>query len=157
LILQEKTLYLGGAAVVRSYGYDSDADNAVAVWSYDYLAAAASVPGTITTGSGSYPAGDQAGWVRWKTSRFNTKGKAIYLRKYFHAIPIDVPTAGTTDKILPAWTTAANAFATKMTDGSFVSGRLITARGHSDVIVSHAASTWITTRTLKRRGKRPGS
>lgn len=157
LILQEKTLYLGSASAIRAYGYNSDADDAVAVWSWDYLAQGTAVAGTAVTGSGSYPAGDQAGWVRWKTSRLNTKGKAIYLRKYFHAVPVDVPTAATTDKLLPAWTTAAQAFGTKMRDGSFLDARTITARAHSDVIVSSSASTWITTRTLKRRGKRPGS
>jgi hypothetical protein len=157
LILQEKTLYLGSASAIRAYGYNSDADDAVAVWSWDYLAQGTSVPGTIVTGTGSYPAGDQAGWVRWKTSRLNTKGKAIYLRKYFHAVPVAAPSGATTDQILPAWTTAANAFAAKLHDGTFLDGRLITARAHTDVVISHSASTWITTRTLKRRGKRPGS
>ncbi len=157
LIVVEKPLYVSGCSVVRAYGYDSDADNAHSVWSYDYLAASAAVPGTCAIGAGTYTAGDTAAWVRWKTSRVNTKGKPIFLRKYFHSLV----TAGTgysgQDQTSAAWQTSANALGTKLTDGSFISARTITARGHTDTILSHAVSLYVTTRTLKRRGKRPGS
>jgi hypothetical protein len=155
LIAQEKTLYLGTASAVRAYGYNSDADDAVAVWSWDYLAAGTAVAGTMTTGTGTYPAGDQAAWVRWKTSRTNTKGKPIYLRKYYHAVPTDEDSALTADNVSPSWGTAANSFATKMYDGTFIDGRKIRSQKHAETILSKAVSTYMTTRTLKRRGKRP--
>lgn len=155
LIVQEKTLYLGTSTFIRAYGYDSDLDSAVAVWSRDYLAAGDSVVGTALTGTGTYPAGDQAAWVRWKTSRLNSKGKAIYLRKYYHGVPTDEDSAGTADNVAPGWATAASAFGAKLRDGTFISSRTLTARKFADTLVGHNTSTYITTRTLKRRGKRP--
>jgi len=157
LIVQEKTLYLSTCAVVRAYGYDSDADDAVAVDSYDYLAAAATVAGTATTGTGTYPAGDQAAWIRWKTSRLNTKGKPIYLRKYYHGVPTEEDSPTTSDTVAAGWITSAQAFGTKMFDGTFLDGRTIRSRLNAETILNRGVSTYITTRTLKRRGKRPGS
>ena len=157
LIAQEKTLYLSTCAVVRAYGYDSDADDAVAVDSFDYLAAAATVPGTASTGTGTYPAGDQAAWVRWKTSRLNTKGKPIYLRKYYHGVPTEEDNPTTADTVAAGWITSAQAFGTKMFDGTFLDARTIRSRLHAETILNRGVSMYITTRTLKRRGKRPGS
>lgn len=157
LITQEVKCYPAVVAVVRAYGYDSDADDATAVWVHDYLAAAASVPGTLSPGSGQYTAGDVAVWVRWKTSRLNSKGKAIYLRKYFHSPIVAGGSGGGSDSVLTAQKTLLAAFGTKLRDGTFLDGRTITARGHTDVITASGNSAWVTTRTLKRRGKRPGS
>jgi hypothetical protein len=154
LITQEKTCYVAGVTVVRAYGYDSDAANAHAVWSYDYAANSASVPGTLTSTSAVIASGDQAAWVRWKTSRLNTKGKPIYLRKYFHGGTIGT---GSPDFITTAWATALAALGTKMRDGTFLDARTLTARGHTDTLVGSTAAVYITTRTLKRRGKRPTS
>ncbi len=156
LIVQEKALYLSTSAVVRAYGHDSDDPNASAVWSYDYLAASATVAGTATTGTGTYPAGDQAAWIRWKTSRLTSPGgKAIYLRKYYHAVPTEEDSPTTADDVAAGWKTSAGLFATKMTDGTFIDGRTIRSRTNAETIVNHAVSQYITTRTLKRRGKRP--
>lgn len=157
LIAQEKTLYMPAAKVVRAYGYDTDNPADDSVWSYDYLAAAATVPGTLSPTAHYVTSGDQAAWIRWKTSRLNSKGKPIYLRKYFHVVACDTNTLNPTDAMSTAWKTAAAAFATKMHDGTFDSGRLITAQEHDDTILSTAYSLYVTTRTLKRRGKRPGS
>jgi hypothetical protein len=154
LIVAEKTCYTAGVSVVRAYGYDSDDPHAHAVWTYDYLANTASVPGTLTSTSAVIASGDQAAWVRWKTSRLNSKGKVIYLRKYFHGGTIGT---GTPDYITTAWATALAGLGTKLRDGTFLDARTITARGHTDVIVGSTAATFITTRTLKRRGKRPTS
>jgi hypothetical protein len=42
-----------------------------------------------------------------------------------------------------------------MKDGTFISGRKIRSQAQDETIISHQVSPWITTRTLKRRGKRP--
>jgi hypothetical protein len=157
LIVQEKTMYLGTCKVVRAYGYDSDADDAAAVNSYDYLAAVATVSGTASTGSGTYPAGDQAAWVRWKTSRLNTKGKPIFLRKYFHGVPTEEDSPSTADTVEAGWRTSALAFGAKLRDGSFLDARTLRSRQHAETLTAHSASSYITTRSLKRRGKRPSS
>jgi hypothetical protein len=153
LIAEEKKVYESDVTVIQAYGYDSDADDATAVWSYDYLGAGASVPGTGSFTGVRCP-GDAAAWVRWKTSRLNTKGKPIYLRKYFHCVEY---LSGSPDTLVTGQKTALEAFGTKLMDGTFTSARKIRSQHHDETIVASGASTYITTRTLKRRGKRPGS
>jgi hypothetical protein len=154
LVAQEKTLYPSGVTVVGGYGYDSDAGDAVAVWSVDLTVSPETpVAGTQVVTSGYPSPGDSAVWVRWKTSRLNTKGKAIYLRKYFH--PAFNQGVGHPDEPIAVATTALNAFGTKLRDASFIDARTITARGHTDTIVNSGSCQYITTRTLHRRGKRP--
>lgn len=154
-IALEKTLYLGTSSIIRAYGYNSDAPDAIAVDSFDYLAAGAAVAGTMTTGTGTYPAGDQAAWIRWKTSRRTIKGKPIYLRKYYHSVPTAESSPTTADNVGPNFATAAGTFATTLQTTGVGGFGTITGRGHVDTILGHAASTFMTTRTLHRRGKRP--
>jgi len=156
LVTQEKTCYTNQTSVVRIYGYDSDADDATAVYVYDYLAGGGSgVSGTCAPSTLIRAPGDCAVWVRWKTSRVNANGKAIYLRKYFHdALKSSDSVA---DLISGTQETALQNFGVKMRDGSFLSARTIRSRLHSETLLGSSASHYITTRTLKRRGKRPGS
>lgn len=149
LVTQEKTLYPGWHSVVAGYGYDSADDDRVAVWSVDLTVSPNTpVAGTFSSADGVAP-GDCAMWVRWGLDRMNTKGKRVYLRKYFHGVQHQ---AGG-DLVSSAQKTAAVAFGEKLRDGSFASGRLITdALGTA--LVGTGASTFVTTRTLKRRSKR---
>jgi hypothetical protein len=150
LVAQEKLVYGSGVAVIAAYGYDSDDPTAHAVYSHTYTTP---VAGTLTTSSGYQCPGDAAVWVRWKTSRLNSKGKPIYLRKYFHdAFNQGV---GNVDLPIAVQVTALNTFGTKLFDGSFIDGRTIRSRAHAETITERTACTYITTRTLKRRGKRP--
>lgn len=158
VVLKEKACFDTNTTIVRGYGYDSDADNATAVYTVDLsVSPEAVVHGTLATATTTHPAapGDAANWARWKTSRNNTKGKPIYLRKYYHG----VHTNGANSQDYPYATQKANIvlLATAMADASLPGGRKLTARGHTDVIVNSGANTFITTRTLKRRGKRPGA
>lgn len=154
LCTQEKTVYRNDTELIGGYGYDSDADGATAVWSVDLtVSPEVVIPGTLTVTGGAAHPGDVAVWARWKTSRLNTKGKAVYLRKYFHGAYSD--SAVGVDTILPNQKTKLTDFATKLKDGTFISARTITARGHTDTILSVGASSYLTTRTLKRRGRRP--
>jgi len=156
LAAKEVTVFLGTSQIVRAYVYDDDSPTAVAAFTVDLTTGSGSpYTGTMTTGTGTYPAGDQAAWVRWKTSRSTSKGKAIYLRKYFHAVPTDEDSPSTADNVSPSWATAAGTFATDLQSGSFWGFGAITGRGHADTITGHAVSTFITTRTLHRRGRRP--
>lgn len=154
LVAQEKTVYPSDVTVVAGYGYDSDDPAAHAVWSVDLTVSPDSpVAGTLNRSTGYPSPGDAAVWVRWKTSRLNSKGKPIYLRKYFHfAVNQGV---GAADLPITVQTTALNAFGTKMMDGSFLDGRTIRSRANAETIINRGASPYITTRTLKRRGKRP--
>lgn len=153
LVAQEKTVYPSTTLVVQGYGYatDNPADNSV--WSHDVHSSP--VAGTLSMTSGLKSMGDSAVWVRWKTSRLNSKGKPIYLRKYFHpACQLD---STHPDDIQAAQSAALLAFGTKLMDGSFIDGRTIRSQANAETIISRSASTVLTTRTLKRRGKRPGS
>lgn len=151
LIAQEKTLYTSGTVVVRAYGYNDDTVSPNSVWSFDYAGAGATVPGTHTRG-GVAPAGDQAAVVWWKTDRLNSKGKPIYLRKYVH--DPDIVTGGG-DGLVTGYKTACTNFATKLKDGTFLDARTLRSRTHADNIIASGVDQYVTTRTLKRRGKRP--
>ena len=156
VVAEEKKLYPSTVNVIGGYGYDSDSDTATAIWSLDLTVSPnVVVPGTYSDAVGNFGAGDAAVWVRWGTSRFNSKGKRIYCRKYFHPPPHALATGG--DAVHGTWKTAANAYAAKWHSGTDFGNRTISAQGHDDTIVGHAVSDYITTRTLKRRGKRPGS
>lgn len=167
LVAQEKTVYSADVTVIRGYGYDDNTGHrstdpagttvAPSVWTRDLVAAGATVAGTLVPTGGAQQAGDCAVWVRWKTSRrTNPGGKAIYLRKYFHDVFATIG-GSTADQVLPAQKSALLAFAAKMWDGSFLDARKVTAPGMTDTIVGANASSYVTTRTLKRRGKRPGT
>lgn len=153
LVLQEKTCYPATVEVIKAYGYGSDADDAASVYSID-LRNTPDVPvaGTLTTTGSQGTPGDAAALVRWKTARLSTKGKPVWLRKYFHGVRHDTSNF---DNVVAAQQTALNAFATKLRDGSFFEARTLTARGHTDSLISSSVSPYVTTRTLKRRGKRP--
>lgn len=158
LVTQEKTIYPSLVTVVAGYGYDSESATAHAVWSVDLTVSPNTpVAGTLSLNTTDRMGpGDGAVWVRWKLNRNNSRGKPVYLRKYFHgAVNQGGATTSTPDLPSTAQATALAAFGAKMEDGSFLDGRKVKAAGASDTIINHGVSTYITTRTLKRRGKRP--
>ncbi len=150
VIAKEKTLYTSDSHVVRAYGYTNTDNNAVN--SFDYTAAAAEVAGTFSDGTATTAPGDAAGWVRWKTPDLNSRGKPIYLRKYFHGIKVQTAAP---DSMPTAWITAANTFGTALQGGTgAITG--FTVCGPTGAVASNrTASVFVTTRTLKRRGRRP--
>jgi hypothetical protein len=157
LVAEEKKLYRSGVSIIRGYGYGSDVETAPAVYSVDLTQA----PNTPVLGNyvsnPTFPLapGDTAGWVRWKTDRLNTKGKPIYLRKYFHGVALQSTAGG--DAIDATQVTAYSNFGAKLRDGSFLDARTLRSQHHDETLLGHGVSTYATTRTLKRRGKRPGS
>lgn len=147
----EKTLYWDEVTIVQAYCYD-DTDSP-SVYTYDLAAFAGVVPGTLTVGSGDRIApGDAAAIIGWDTGVNNTKGKPIWLRKYFHAAVME---SGSADDVSSEWLTAAGSFATNVVTAA---GAWPGMTGPSGVVpVSHRVSPYITTRTLERRGRRPTS
>lgn len=161
LVLQEKTLYPATCSVVGGYGYDQvpvdKGDHAI--WSVDLTVAPNAVVAGTYAGAGRAIAGDQAGWIRWGLDRYNTLGKRVYLRKYFHG---GMAATNNPDLLEPSWSSALTAFGAKMWDGSFAGGRKICSPPNrklgldgGEVPIGSATSPYLTTRTLKRRGKRP--
>ena len=156
LTTQERGLFAAGdVTIVGGYGYADDAPDAHSVWSVDLTQAPNSPLAGNLTGISSMPQapGDAAMWVRWLTSRRNTNGKPIYLRKYFHGIRLVTALGG--DAIHATQVGALSAFGGKMRDGTFLDGRRIRSRAHPETILGSGSSTYATTRTLKRRGRRP--
>jgi len=148
----ERTCYPSVVSVVAGYGYNSTSDSATAIWSVDMTVSPNTPPVGLASHSGMVPGpGDSASWVRWGLNRYNSKGKRIYLRKYFHPALLD-PTNH--DNIIAGSVTTLTAFGSKMHDGTLTGGRVITDKLGSS-IAGHAVSPYATTRTLKRRGKRP--
>lgn len=150
-VTAEKAVYPATVSVVGGYGYVGTTEQGDAVWSVDLtLAPNTPVAGTLSTSGARTTPGDAAVWVRWGTTRF-AKGKRIYLRKYFHGALSDL--ASTPDTILPGQKTALEAF------GLAALNRTIGGRGiqnqYMEQPINHAACSYVTTRTLKRRGKRP--
>lgn len=152
VVLEEKKCYLPATSVIRGYGYDKvPAKGDHAVWSVDLRPSSATVPGTMSITAGIPMSGDQAGWVRWSLDRFNTYGKRVYLRKYFHGGAL--PTAGG-DALSAQCVVSYQTFAPHMMDGTLIGGRKI-CDNLGNVPIANAISPYVTTRTLKRRSKRP--
>lgn len=138
-------------SLVRAYGYLADGDDAVAT--VDFTASPLTPIHGTNAAAGSPAPGDAAMTVRWKTARLTSKGKPIYLRKYFHGIWLST---GDADRIASAQFTALQAFAAAaVVDWGSTSSQLCGPDGVVPAVGS--ASPFVTTRTLKRRGKRPPS
>jgi hypothetical protein len=156
IIAAEKLIFPSQCTIVRAMGHKAGTN--VAVFFYDYAAHAASVAGTFAPAGGTVPApGDAAAWVRWSTAAVTSRGKPIYLRSYFHNMMIGntdatKDTFGATQKT--ALETYATAWITGFADGAPVTHHRAGPNGAAG-LTPVLASTYITTRTLERRGKRP--
>lgn len=139
--------------IIRAYGYDSDDDHAHAVFSHDWLLAGAPIAGTYSPFGTDFPlAGDQAVYAWWRTSKKNSRGKWIYLRKYLHDGFCDFSDP---DRPGPGFKTAVAAYAAALDAAGGAFGGGLRARTFSDPVTAHGVSDFTTTRTLHRRGKRP--
>jgi hypothetical protein len=150
LTTAEKPLYPSTTTIVYASCYISD--TGAAVYTKDYTLTTP-IPGTYP-GTGAAMAGDQAAWVRWWAGQTNTRGKLIYLRKYFHGG--SVGTSGG-DSLHPTYKTALTTFGALMVSGLTITG--YSGRSMADK-AGHAAQnsvvpTYVTTRTLKRRSNSP--
>lgn len=143
---EERKFLNSTVKINRAFGYV--AGNPVSVYQVNFL----DPPNTVTAGLISPTAqanGDDAFWIRWKTADRTSKGKPIYLRKYFHGFNMNGP-----DLIATTNRTPALAYAAKMTDGS-LPGSFRIAGPQGGVAGTIKIPTFITTRTLKRRGADP--
>jgi hypothetical protein len=153
LVAQEKTLYKSGVTVVYAAGYTSD--TGAAVYTRDFtITPDTPVPGTFS-GSGPDAPGDAAMWARWWCGQYNSRGKKIYARKYFHGVTTNGTTSG--DSLSTSQKTALNTFAALLRTGlavaTYTTRHLCDKNGHA--AVDNNVVTYITTRTLKRRGGSP--
>lgn len=150
LIAQEKTVYTSRVTIVSALCYE-DTDDA-SVYTYDLALFGGVVAGTLSAGSSLGLPGDVAGWVRWDTGRRSSSGKPIYLRKYFHDVRSDG--SPTLDSIYSTQRTAYLAFGTALLS-ALGGGFALAGPDGVEPPGPRAASTYATTRTLHRRGRRP--
>lgn len=153
VIADEVPLYDAGTSVVAAIGHE--AGQSVAVWSYDYLGAGESVPGTWAGAGGQ--GGDSAAWIRWSTDQLTSKGKPIYLRSYYHPAYANGVGDDTRDQVNDDWVTAAQEFGDDWIAGYADGDAVVHHRAgpHGAVGLVALPSSWVTTRTLERRGRRP--
>jgi hypothetical protein len=145
----ERHCYTDKAERVKMYGYAAGNEHSVYQW--DALALGLTpekgdLGGLSTTGM----AGDQALTVRALVGTSST-GKKVYVRKYFHASntdSVDQDKAGAT--AITAMVTHANLMLSGSLPGSM---KWVGPQGATPTNV--LANQYVTTRTLKRRGKRP--
>lgn len=153
VIAAEKAIYTSATEVTDAIGHE--AGESVAVWSYDYAGGSGAIPGTFTLGSDLLQSGDTAGWLRWSTDRLTSKGKPIFLRNYYH--PAICKASPNEDDLATDWVAELNSFGAQWVSG-FVDGDSVShSRGgpHGVIGLVEEAGTFATTRTLRRRGKRP--
>jgi hypothetical protein len=125
----------------------------VLVWEYDQPPTGeGGNPGAfVPTASDHLTPGDVAGWVRWTTDLKNSRGKPIYLRNYYHGIYVEAD--GNT--IAPAQHTLMQELGQAWFNGLVADGRTYRRTGpNHGTPQGYAASTYATTRTLERRGRR---
>lgn len=136
--------------IVRFLCYADDGE--VAAYSYDLAAFAGVVPGTYPALASAdlIESGDVAGLIRWNTGRLSSKGKPVYLFKYYHGVLHD---SGAIDTLRASLKTAYATFANDVRSASGDWPGLADKTGTAPV--GYLAETYLTTRTLKRRGRRP--
>jgi hypothetical protein len=147
----ERLIYSDDVNFEKAYGYNDDALNAQSVHNIDWRAAGDLLQGTLANPS-IHMAGDQAACMEWKTSRKNSRGKWVYLRKYVHHGYVS-PTAP--DSLDVAYRTALNGFANDFAAGVAGTWGGLRSRRFVETFISQGTLGFVTTRTLKRRGKRP--
>lgn len=151
VIASEKTMFKSDHQFVRAYGYQAGNEHSVAT--IDYVALGGTlVTGSLTPGSGESPIfGDAAIVLRGLRAGKNSKGRNTYCFKYFHGVfNTGNDNVNTTQKA------AVLAHGQKMIAGTLPGGARWCAP-QAQEILNVSVMPYITTRTLKRRGKRPSS
>lgn len=154
IIAAEKLVFDSNCSVTSAYGHKAGVKTRD--WFWDYAAHATSVPGTFAVGAGTRQAGDAALWLRWSTDQLTSKGKPIYLRSYYHSVFAAGGAATTVDNAFSNQKTALETYGAAWITG-FSDGTVTHARSGPNGAVGLApslASSFLTTRTLERRGKR---
>lgn len=137
---------------VRAYCYtDTDNDSVTTVEAAELTHG---LVGTLSTSAVPVAPGDAAVWMRWKTSRTNTHGHAVYLRKYFHSVILSGETDDTQDSVASAQVSALTTSIAQIQDGLSDWPGLAGPAG-DETFLANGVSSFVTTRTLKRRGRRP--
>lgn len=146
----ERTLFTARHKLVGAYGYAAGNENSVAQVDFTQ-GSVIEPPGTYTPPGTAYEwSGDQAGWIRALVGTSST-GKKVYIRKYFHG---GSSWATDPDEMEPGLRDLYQAHCEQcVTDGWVGDRKWCGPQGAVATLPGH--SRYVTTRTLKRRGRRP--
>jgi hypothetical protein len=147
----EKLIFPASVHLIEAHGYNSDDEDAHRTYSKLYNLSSSGLPGEFAAGTGTLMAGDQAAVVEWKTDVKGKSGKWIYLRKYFHH---GYANGANPDELDSVYAAALQKFANDMAFTSVLGG--LRSRTHNLNVAQALVYPWVTTRTLKHRGKRGG-
>jgi hypothetical protein len=150
VIALEKLAVGSYSTIIRAIGHKAGV--AVADWTYDYAAHSEEVP--CTGNASRVMPGDVAAWIRWTTDQKTSKGKPIFLRSYYHGVSADGNTAPALDSLNTTMKTAMETYGQHWVDGIGADSRK-RCGPNGAVGLDKLASTYLTTRTLERRGRRP--
>lgn len=154
VIAEEKKVYPSSSGVIRAYGHKAGVKTRDFL--YDYEAGSGVVAGTLASAGLIPQAGDAAAWLRWATDQVTSKGKPIYLRTYYHDVWANGNTRANVDTLLAGQKTALETFGAAWITG-FSDGAVTHHRAGPNGAIGltpSVASSFVTTRTLERRGKR---
>jgi hypothetical protein len=150
LVALEAQCLWDGVTIERAICYE-DTDHS-SVYSYDLSAFAGTVPGVYDVGGGFgvVQEGGSSYMCRWNTGRISSKGKPIYLRKYWHPA-ISAPT--NPDVVAVHLVAAVDTFGSAVMAAS---GDWPGIAGPDGVApVGHLAETYTNYRTLRKGRRRP--
>lgn len=150
LITKLQPCFSAATSFVRAYGYV--ASQVSSVWTNDYSPIPANVKKGTSNFVGNPLPGDVAATTRWETGALNSRGKKIYLRKYWHDVRGDVSIP---DKLTPTQLTAFQTLAQQLVAGTALGGTQVLAGPNGVTAGTPETNVYLTTRTLKRRGRRP--
>lgn len=151
IIAAEKLTVPSFVEFIRAYGYNAGNEHSVAQIDYT-VPPNTVVVGTLSISAGnSWTSGDVAATIRWYTGELNTRGKKIYCRKYMHGVANQVADH---DLLADVQRTAMNTYAAKLIDGT-LPGSFKYCGPQGATLSAPVTDPYLTTRTLKRRGKRP--
>lgn len=150
---EEQKCFTDHTKFVRAYGYAPGSD--VSEWQHNWEGPPdLAIFGNMATWAASSAApGDAAMVVRWNTGRTSARGKRIYCRKYFHDVTMSTSDP---DELGATQITRLAAYAAAMIAGSLPGGVKV-SDNQGSTLTAPTVMPYITTRTLKRRGKRPPS
>lgn len=150
LVTQEKAVLANSVTIDRAICYDNTDHSSV--YSYNLAAFAGVVPGTYDPAAHSsyVQEGGSSYMARWDTGRRSSKGKPIFLRKYWHPA---IYSLGAPDAVSASMLALVSTFA-----GAIISsaGAWPGLAGPDGVApVGHLANTYTNYRDLRKGRRRP--
>jgi hypothetical protein len=149
LLASTRPLFPSTVKFLRVIGYDSSEPGATSVYSYDWPAGSLPVGAYSPAVGEQHMAGDQAACIEWQCDLKSVKGKPVFLRKYMHSGYVE---AGTPDNLGLTYLAALQQHARDCLPGGAIGG--LRSPHAQRFAVSEHVIPYVTTRTLKRRGKR---